>query len=172
MTSNLADIEPPLPCANHSLPLPPTRTTSYDLQQTPRSWPRQTLNPTLNAPASSQDNSEPAFKRLKIANPDTTVTEKTCATLPDFLDTSDATNNKGALLSNTAALPDRTSGDSEQHSASYPVRPGRITQPGGHRQGRALAMERAMTKDVVPTKPYVPDPPSFAPRFYKAGKSP
>lgn len=168
MTSNPADIEPPLPSANRSFPLAPTRTTSHDLQQTPRSWPRQTFNPTLNAPASSQDNSEPAFKRQKIAGPDTTVTKKTSAT-----DTSDATNNKCAfLVSNAAALPDRTSGDGEQQYASYPIRPGRITQPGGHRQGRALAMERAMAKDFVPTKPYVPEPPSFAPRFYKAGKSP
>ena len=172
MTSNLAGIEPPLPATNRSFPLPPTRSAFHDLQQTPRSLPRQTLNPTPHAPASSQDACEPAFKRQKIGHPDTDLNGKTSGTVPSILGISHATSNKGALLMNsTCTLPDRASGDKDQ-SSLFPIRPGTTSRAGGHQHVRALAVERAKARDVVPVKPYVPEPPSSAPRFRGAGKCP
>ena len=171
MTSNLASIEPPLPTGNRSFPLPSTRTASHDLQQTPRSWPRQSLNPTPNAPASSQDAFEPASKRQRIGDPDTNFIGRTSGTTPGILDVGNATSNKGALLVTSASsFPDRANGDREQHFSRFPIRPGKTAQHGSHQQGRALAMERASARDVVPIKHYTPEPPSSAPRFCKAGK--
>lgn len=170
MTSNLAGIEPPFLTGNRSFPLPPSRTASHDHQHTPRSWPRQTCNSAPNAPASSQDASEPALKRQKIRDADTSLIGET---LPSFLDTSHVTNNKAALLANSAdSLPDSVNVERKQQSPLFPIRPGKTAQPGGHQQGRALAIERANARDVVPVKPYVPEPPSFAPRFHKVGKHP
>lgn len=173
MTSNIAGKEPPLPNSNRSFPLPPTRTASHDLQQTPRSWPRQTLNPTPNAPASSQGASEPASKRQKTGDPDIDLNGKTGGTIPNISDSSHATTNKGALLMHSACtLPDRASGDKEQQSSLLPIRPSTTIRAGGHQHGRALAIERAKARDVVPVKPYVPEPPAPAPRFRGAGKCP
>ena len=173
MTSNLAGIEPPLPTGNRSFPLPPTRIASHDLQQTPRSWPRQTLNPPPNAPASSQDASEPAFKRQKTGHPVTNLIRKTGGTLRSVSDISSTTSNKGALLINSAhSLPEKEGAEKEQKPSLFPIRPGQFPQLGGCQQGRALAIERATARDVVPIKPYVPEPPSFAPRFHNAGKFP
>lgn len=172
MTSNLAAIEPPLPTGNRSFPLPPSRTASYDLQQTPRSWPRQTFNPTPNAPAISHDTSEPAFKRQKIGDPATILTGKTSATSRSVLDNSNAPSNRGALLTNSAgSLPENKNAEKDQQPSLFPPRPNKIPQPGGNQQGRALAIERASARDVVPVKPYVPEPPSFAPRFHKSGSA-
>ena len=171
MTSNLASIEPPLHTGNRSFPLPSTRTASHDLQQTPRSWPRQSLNPTPNAPASSQDAFEPAPKRQKIGDPDTNSIGQASGAIPGILDVGSATSSKGALLVTSASsLPDRANGDREQQPSQFPIRPGKTARHGSHQQSRALAMERANTRDVVPIKPYVPEPPSSAPRFCKAGK--
>ena len=173
MTSNLVGIEPPLPTGSRSFPLPISRTASHDLQHTPRSWPRQTFNPTPSAPTSSQDASEPAFKRQKIGDSDTDVIGRTSGTIISISDSSNATSNKGALLINGAGcFPDRTSGDKESQSSLFPFRPRKTARPGGHQQGRALAIERANARDVVPVKPYVPESPSSAPRFHKAGKCP
>lgn len=173
MTSNLVGIEPPLPTGNRSFPLPPTRTASHDLLHTPRSWPRQTFNQTPNAPASSQDASEPAIKRQKIEDPAADLIGRTSGNFSSVLDLSTATSNKGALLINSAdSLPDKEGAEKEQQPSLFPIRPGKIHRTGGIQQGRALAIERASAKDVVPIKPYVPEPPSFAPRFHKAGKSP
>lgn len=170
MTSNLAGIEPPLPTGNRSFPLPPSRTASHDLQQTPRSWPRQTFNPTPNAPPSSQDASEPAFKRQKTGVSATDSIGKTTGSSRSGLDISNAKNNKGALLGNSAdSLPERESAEKEQQPSLFPIRSCRIPQPSGNQQGRALAIERATARDVVQVKPYVPEPPSFAPRFHQAG---
>ena len=165
MTSNLASIEPPLPTGNRSFPLPSTRTASHELQQTPRSWLRQSLNPTSNAPASSEDAFEPPPKRQKIGDSETNFIGQTSGTIPGILDVGRATSSKGALFVTSASLPDR-----EQQSSQFPTRPGKIARHGSHQQGRALAMERVNTRDVVPIKPYVPEPPSSAPRFCKAGK--
>lgn len=171
MTSNLAGTEPPLPTGNRSFALPPSRTASHDLQQTPRSWPRQTYNPTPNAPASSQDASEPAFKRQKIGVPATDSIGKTTGTLRNVLDVSNATSNKGALFGNSASsLPERESAEKEQQPSLFPIRSSRTLQSGGIQQGSALAIDRATARDAVQVKPYVPEPPSFAPRFHQAGK--
>ena len=171
MTSNLASIEPPFPTGNRSFPLPSTRTASHDHHQTPRSWPRQSLNPTPNAPASSQDAFEPASKRQKIGDPDTNFIGLKSGTIPGILGVGSLTSNKGALIVTSASsLPDKSNGDREQQSSRFPGRPGKTARHGSHQQGRALAMERANARDVVPIKPYVPEPPSSAPRFCKAGK--
>ena len=171
MTGNLTSIEPPLPTGSRSFPLPSTRTASHDLQQTPRSWPRQSLNPNPNAPASSQDVFEPAPKRQKVGDPDTSFIGQTSGTIPGILDVGSATSNKSALLvTNASFLPDRANGNREQQFSRFPIRPGKTARHGSHQQGRALAIERASARDVVPIKPYVPEPPSSAPRFCKAGK--
>lgn len=173
MTSNIAGKEPPLPTSNLSFPLPSTRTASHDLQQTPRSWPRPTLNPTPNAPASSQDAHEPVFKKQKTGDPDIDLNGRSGGTILSISDSSHATTNKGALLMNSACtLPDRASGDKEQQSSLFPIRPGTTIRAGGHQHGRALAIERAKARDLVPVKPYVPEPPASAPRFRGAGKCP
>ncbi|CAD6589132.1 MAG: RNA polymerase II mediator complex subunit [Alectoria sarmentosa] len=170
MTSNLAGIEPPLPTCNRSFPLPPSRTASHDLQQTPRSWPRHAVNPTPNAPASSQDASEPAFKRQKIGDPATHLIGRTTGTLRSVLDISNATSNKCEFLIDGADFsPERESEGKEQQPSLFPGRPSKIPKSGGNQQGRALAIERATARDVVPIKPHVPEPPSSAPRFHKAG---
>ena len=170
MTSNLAGIEPPLPTCNRSFPLPPSRTASHDLQQTPRSWPRHAVNPTPNAPASSQDASEPAFKRQKIGDPATHLIGRTTGTLRSVLDISNATSNKCEFLIDGAdSSPERESEGKEQQPSLFPGRPSKIPKSGGNQQGRALAIERATARDVVPIKPHVPEPPSSAPRFHKAG---
>lgn len=171
MSSNLPGIEPPLPTGNRSFPLPPTRAASHDLQQTPRSWPRQTFNSTPNAPASSQDASEPAFKRQKIGDSVTDPIGKTSGTLRSLSDFSNATSNRGAILISSAdPLEERERAEKEQQPSLFPIRPGKIPQADGNQQSRALAIERAAAKDVVPVKPYIPEPPSFAPRFHRAGK--
>ena len=162
-----------MPTKNRSFPLSSIRTASHDLQQTPRSWPRQSLNPTLSAPACSQDASEPAIKRQKIENSDTNLIARSGGTIPCVLDVGSATSNKGTVVVDRAwSLPDRASGDRVQQSAQFPIRPGKIAGHGGHQQGRALAMERANTRDLVPVKPYVPEPPSSAPRFSRASQCP
>lgn len=170
MTSNLTGIEPPLLTSNRSFPLPPTRTASHDLQHTPRSWPRQTFNPTPNAPASSQGASEPPFKRQKIGKPATDLIGKTGGTLRSVADTSSATSNKGAVINSADSLSEKESAEKEQKPSLFPIRPSRFPQPGGNQQGRALAIERATARHIVQVKPYVPEPPSFAPRFHNAGK--
>lgn len=171
MTSNLTGIEPPLPTGNRSLPLPHSRTASHDFQQTPRSWPSQTFNQTPNAPTSSQDASEPAFKRQKIGDPATNAIGKTTGISRGLSDISNATSNEGALFINGAdCLPERETAEKEQQPSLFPIRPSRIPQSGGNNQGRALAIERATAREVVQVKPYVPETPSFAPRFHKAGK--
>ncbi|KAF6237053.1 hypothetical protein HO173_004932 [Letharia columbiana] len=170
MTSNLAGIEPPLLTGNRSFQLPPTRTASHDLQQTSRTWPRQTFNPTPNAPPSSQDASEPASKRQKTGDPATESIGKTSGILRSVLDISTAISEKGRpLIKSADFLPGKESADKEQQPSLFPTRPGKNPQRGGNQQGRALAIERATARDVVPVKPYVPEPPSFAPRFHKAG---
>ena len=171
MTSNLAGIEPPLPTGNRSFPLPPTRTASHDHQHTPRSWPRQTFNPASSAPASSREASEPALKRQKIRDPATDLIGSTSGSFRSVSELSTAISNQGALLINNAdSFPDKESAEKEQQPSLFPIRPGKTPQPGGNQQGRALAIERATAKDVVPVKPYAPEPPSFAPQFHKAGK--
>ena len=173
MTSNPALSEPPLATGNRSFPLPPTRTASQDLQQTPRSWPRHTFNTTPNAPASSQNASEPVVKRQKIGDPGTDLDGKPSGAVPSGLDITHATSNKSLLFADSAcSLPDRASGEKEQQYPLFPIRPGKTFRPAVHQQGRALAMERANARDVVPVKPYVPEPPSSAPRFHKTGKCP
>ena len=171
MTSNPTLIEPPLATGNRSFPLPPTRTASHDLQRTPRSWPRHTFNPTPNAPASSQSASEPTVKRQKIGDLDTDMNGKTSGPIPSGLDITHATSNKSVLLADSAcSLPDRAGGEKEQQYPLFPIRPGKTFRPAVHQQGRALAMERANARDVVPIKPYVSEPPSSAPRFHRTGK--
>ena len=174
MTSNLTGTELPLPIGNRSFPLPTTRTASHEFYQTPRSWPRQTFNLTPSAPASSQDASEPALKRQKLGDPDAGSIGTASAALPSVLDTTYATNNKSALLtSNADCLPDNISENKEgQQFSLFPTRPGRTAQPGGHQQGRALAIERANARDLVPVKPYVPESPSSAPQFHEASEWP
>lgn len=173
MTSNIAGIEPTLPTGNRSFPLPPIRTASHDPQQTPRSWPRQTLIPTPNAPASSQDISEPALKRQKIGGAAIDLVEKTSGTLRSALDVRNATSSTVALLTNGVDFSvERKDSEKQQQLSLFPVRPQVPLQPGGNQQGRALAIERATARDVVPVKPYVPEPPSFAPRLHKAGSCP
>ena len=174
MTSNLAGTEPPLPIGNRSFPLPATRAASHDLHQTPRSWPRQTFNLTPSAPAGSQDVSEPALKRQKIGDPDTDSIGKASGTLPSILDTIYAANYKSALLNNNANhSPHNVSENNEEQQCSlFPTRPSRTAQPGGHQQGRALAIERANARDLVPVKPYVSESPSSAPQFHKASEWP
>lgn len=156
---------------HRSFPLPPNRAASHDLQQAPRSWPRQIFNSTPNAPASSQDTSEPAFKRQKIGDPATDPIGRTSGALRSLSDVSNATSNKGALLiSSVDLLEESELADKEQQSSLFPIRPSKLPQSGGTQQSRALAIERATARDVVPVKPYVPEPPSFAPRFHRAGK--
>ena len=170
MTSNLAGIEPPLRTSNRSFPLPPTRAASHDLQQTPRSWPRQTFNSNPNAP---QDASEPAFKRQKIGDFATDLIGKPGGSLRSLSDLSNATSNKGAILiCNADSLAERECAEKEPQASLFPIRPGKIPQAGGNQSSRALAIERATARDVVPVKPYIPEPPPFAPRFHRAGKCP
>lgn len=169
---SIGGTDPPLPTSNRSFPLPPLRSAaSHDLQQTPRSWPRQTSNSTLNVPASSQDASEPAFKRQKIGDSAIELIGKTSGTLRSLSEFSNATSNKAAILISSAdSLEERERAEKEQQPYLFPIRPGKISQAGGNQQSRALAIERATAKDVVPVKPYIPEPPSFAPRFHRAGK--
>ena len=174
MTSNSAGIVPPLSSGNRSFPLPPPRTASHDLQQTPRSWPRQMFNPNPIAPANFQEVSEPALKRQKVGDCALDVIEKTNGTLQGVLDIGNATsNNKGGpLVKSTGSLrslPEGEIAENGQQSSLFPIRQNQIRQPVGVQQGRALAIERATARDAVPIKPYVPEPPSFAPRFHKAG---
>ena len=106
-------------------------------------------------------------------HPDTDFIGKTNGMLPSSLDTSLATSNKGALLiTGTDSFTDSMGGDEEKQSSLFPIRPGRMAQPSGHQHGRALALERANARDVVPVKSYVPESPSFAPRFHNAGNVP
>ena len=173
MTRNRTGIEPPLPSGNCSFPLPITRIASHDLRQTPRSWPRQTFNPASNAAVSSQDLSEPAFKRQKIGDPATSSIGKTSEALRGVADLSNTTSNKAAFIKNGANfIPEREGAEEEQQSSLFPIRPRKIPRAGGIQQGRALAIARATARDPVAVKPYVPEPPPFAPRFYKAGKCP
>ena len=171
MTSNLASTEPPLPIGNRSFPLPATRAAFNDLHQTPRSWPRQTFNLTPSAPASFQDASEPALKRQKIGDPDTDTFGKATGTLPNILDNTHAANYKST--NSADQLPDKVSENNEEQPCSlFPTRPGRTAQPSGHQQGRALAIERANARDLVPVKPYVPESPSSAPQIHEASECP
>ena len=168
MTSNSA---PPLSSGNRSFPLPPPRTASHDLQQTPRSWPRQLFNPNPVAPVNFQEVSEPALKRQKIGDCAPDVIEKRNGSLQGILDTDNATINKksGPLVRFAGSLPEGEFAENRQLSPLFPTRQSQIRQCAGVQQGRALAIERATAKDAVPIKPYVPEPPSFAPRFHKAG---
>ena len=170
MTSNSSGFEPPLPTGNRSFPLPPTRIVSHDLQQTPRSWPRQISNPTLNAPASSQDASEPPLKRQRIGEFDKDLTGKMSGGIANVLHTSHSANKKTLLVNSADSLSDSVDEDKDWQNSLVPIRPVRAGQFRGHQQGRALPLERANARDVVAVKPYVPEPPSFAPRLHDAGK--
>ena len=169
MTSNLAAIEPPLSTSNCSFSSPPTRIGSHDLQQTPKSWPRQSVNLIPNAPARFQDTSEPALKRQKIGDSDTDLIGKTGGFVSSIVDNSHATKYK-ALVNSTDLLSDSINGEQDPQTSLLPVRPGRTPQLRGHQQDHALALERANVKDIVPVKFYVPEPPSFVPKFHDAGK--
>ena len=73
-------------------------------------------------------------------------------------------------MNSAVSLQERENAEKEQRSSLFPTRPVKFAQPGCHQQGRALAIERATARDLVPVRPYVPEPPTCAPRFHKAGK--
>lgn len=171
MTSNLTGNGPPLPSGNCSFPLPPSRAASRPFQQTPRSWPRQNFTQT-NVPALSRDASEPAWKKQKLED-----TRKSPESVASGNIARPAPGQTPSLRGggSAASKPDinRNEKDSRVHQPPLlPLRPGRYSRAGGIQQGRPLAFERAARRDAVPVKSYVPEPPSVAPRFLKAGKHP
>lgn len=163
--------EPPLPLGNRVFPRPPSRTASQTFHQTPRSWPRQNLTQTPNAPATPRDISEPAFKKQKV---DDTARSLGKGSGRDIAELSfDQTIGTKVVLP-VVATDNRIDNDSKKERRIHqppllPRRPVRDSCRITTHHGRALAIERAARRDVVLTKPYVPEPPSFAPRFHDAG---
>lgn len=169
MTSNLTGNGPPLPPGNRNFPLPPSRAASQALQQTPRSWPRQTFTQT-NSPVVLRDTSEPAFKRQKLDDTENLVERVSSGNIA-----SSAPNQTSSIRGGAFAVSKTDTSRNERdaqacQSPLLPLRPGRDPRLGGLQRGRPLAFERAARRDAVPVKPYVPEPPSIAPRLHKIGK--
>lgn len=169
MTSNLTGIGPSLPPGNRTFPVPPSRAASQTFQQTPRSWPRQIYTQAIG-PITSRDASEPAFKRQKLEdagkNSEGVASGDIAGPSPQ-----QAPSIRGGGFA--AYKPDSSHNETNSHvhqSPLFPLRPGKDSQAGGVPKSRPLAFERAARRDAVPVKPYVPEPPSIAPRFHKAGK--
>lgn len=169
MTSNPTGNAPPLPPGNRSFPVPPSRPAPQAFQQTPRSWPRQTFLQT-NTPSMSRDFSEPALKRQKLEDTGRVIEPAGSGDLAKPV-SSQIASHRGRGFA-----PFKTdTGHSEQRPQShqpppFPLRPGRYLRPGGPQKCRPLAFERAARRDAVPVKPYIPKPPSLAPRLHKNGK--
>ena len=164
--------EPTLPLGNRVFHKPPSRTASQTFHQTPpRSWPRQNNTQTPNAPASPRDVSEPAFKKQKV---DDTARSFGRGSGRDIAELSfDQTIGTKVALPVVAA-DNKIDNDSKKERRIHqppllPRRPVRDSCRATPHHGRALAIERAARRDVVLTKPYIPEPPSFAPRFHDAG---
>lgn len=169
MTSNFKGIEPPLPAGNRLFPPPSLRAGPNNLQPPPRSYHRQTFCPNAKAPARVHHNeaSEPPQKRQKLEN---TVGSQSKSTADrDTPNPPIPNHNANSFeISNV----DNTKKDPRSHqNPLFPFRPDRKSGSGTTLQGRALAIERAARKDVVPVKAYVPEPPSSAPRYHPAGES-
>lgn len=169
MTSNIRRIEPPLPIGTRSLPLPPSRTASQAFQPPPRSWPRQASTPNPNAPVKTNrgDASEPPSKKQKLD--DIAASPSNPALLGVGGTTRLAAFDNATNSERATGIEQQEKEPRAHHHPLFPLRPGRHSLSGGVQQGRALAIERAARRDTVPVKPYVPEPPSCAPRYHGAG---
>ena len=164
--------EPTLPLGNRVFHRPPSRTASQTFHQTPpRSWPRQNITQTPNAAASPRDVSEPAFKKQKVDDTAKSLGKGTGRDIAE-LSFDQTIGTRGALP--VVAADNKNDNESKKERRIHqppllPRRPVRHSYRTTPHHGRALAIERAARRDVVLTKPYVPEPPSFAPRFHDAG---
>ncbi|KAL2042917.1 hypothetical protein N7G274_003975 [Stereocaulon virgatum] len=166
--------EPPYPGGTRAFPQPSSRTTTQIFQPTPRSWPRQNLIQTPNAPVTPRDASEPALKRQKLDDTARNL-EKVIAGNIRNASTDDTPGSKG--VPSIGARDDGIeTGDQEAEPQVHqtpllPLRPSRDSQTRDFRHGCALAIERAARRDAVQIKPYAPEPPAFAPRFHEGGSA-
>ena len=174
MTSNVAGSEPLLRTASRPFPLPSSRALSQTFQHTPRSFPRQAFTQTPLASEISRDVSEPPFKKQRLEGTTTDYGNAAGGETLRPLTSRNVVDTKSGLpigSVNVASKADRL--EKELHARQtppLPIRPGQNLRPGGVHQGRALAIERAATRDAVQVKRYVPEPPSSAPRFHKASE--
>jgi hypothetical protein len=168
----MTSYEPPCPDGTRAFPQPSSRTTTQTFQPTPRSWPRQNLIQTPNAPVTPRDASEPAFKRQKLddtlRNSDRVIAGNIRNTSSDGTPGSKGVPSIG-VMDDGIETGDQEAEPQVHQTPLLPLRPSRDSQTRDLRHGCALAIERAARRDAVQIKPYAPEPPAFAPRFHEGG---
>lgn len=163
---------------------PHNRSLSQNYQQTPRSFPRQPAIALAEAPTSVVDVAEPSFKRQKLEErqnvPSISVPNNLQETLmrdaplrvsaQHFLDSPTVKDDPERINEVKIAPPldqKAPAGDSRVFPL-FPSRPS-IDSPKFAKQRDTLAIERAVVKQVVQVKPYIPEAPSPAPQYQRGG---